>query len=359
MVFHSKISDRERALACYLRKGRFLSFRKIAEHCKISVSSVVRICKEGPSTKQENKRTGRPPLMSKRDKARFLRTFKKMRETNGNVRVMDVAKEWQITHVSYRTLVRALHDAGYRFLNPRKKGILSAKDRRKRVSYARDALKKHDRNFWTDDVLMYLDGVSFHHKQNPYNDALCPRGRVWRTKKEGLVFTSKGSKNLPGGRTLHLLVGVSYSAGVVVAEEYEKMNARWFAKFVHETFDSTLRECAAMKKKEKLLFVMDNDPSQRSKLASDALEEVGAELVEIPARSPDLNPIENLFNIIKCNLRQEALRGKIVKEDFQTSKGRVLQAFSDFDVTVIDRTIRSMHDRLSTLAINDGYRTKY
>ena len=44
------------------------------------------------------------------------------------------------------------------------------------------------------------------------------------------MFTSKGSKNLPGGRTLHLLVGVSYSAGVVVAEEYEKMNARWFRK---------------------------------------------------------------------------------------------------------------------------------
>ena len=153
-----------------------MSFRKIPEHCKISVSSVVRTCKEGPSTKQENKRTGRPPL-----------------------------------------------------------GI---------------------------DVLMYLDGVSFHHKQNPYNDALCPRGRVWRTEKEGLVFTSKGSKNLPGGCTLHLLVGFFFSAGVVVAGEYEKMNAQWFAKFVHETLDSTLRECAAMKKKEKLFFVMDNDRSQ-------------------------------------------------------------------------------------------------
>ena len=137
-----------------------------------------------------------------------------------------------------------------------------------------------------------------------------------RAKKEGLVFTSKVSKNLPGGHTLHLLVGVSSLPGVFVAEEYEKMNAQWFAKFVHETLDSTLRECAAIKKKEKLLFVMDNDPSQRSKLARDALEEVGAQLVEIPAKSPDLNPIENLFKIIKCNLRQKALRGKNGKEDF-------------------------------------------
>ena len=56
----------------------------------------------------------------------------------GNIRVIDVAKECQITPVSYRTLVKALHDARYRFLNPRKKGILSAKDRRKRASYPRD-----------------------------------------------------------------------------------------------------------------------------------------------------------------------------------------------------------------------------
>ena len=39
---------------------------------------------------------------------------------------------------------------------------------------------------------------------------------------------------------------------------------------------------------------MDNDPSQRSMVAKDALQEIGAELVDIPARSPDLNPIENI-----------------------------------------------------------------
>ena len=69
------------------------------------------------------------------------------------------------------------------------------------------------------------------------------------------------------------------------------MNARWFAKFVHETLGSTLRVCSD-EKQRKLLFVMDNDPSQRSKLARDALEEVSAQLVEMPVRSP--NPIEHL-----------------------------------------------------------------
>jgi len=47
-----------------------------------------------------------------------------------------------------------------------------------------------------------------------------------------------------------------------------------------------------VKNKEHLFFAMDNEPSQRSSKANEALHEIGADLVEIPPRSPDLNPIE-------------------------------------------------------------------
>ena len=41
---------------------------------------------------------------------------------------------------------------------------------------------------------------------------------------------------------------------------------------------------------------MDNDPSQRSTLATDALHDVGAEVLDIQPRSPDLTTIGNVFN---------------------------------------------------------------
>jgi len=82
-----------------------------------------------------------------------------MRGDNPHVRVMDVAKECEIRNVSYRTLVRALNDAGYRWLTSRRKGLLATGDRKQRVQYARAALRNYDRDFWTDDVLLYLDGV--------------------------------------------------------------------------------------------------------------------------------------------------------------------------------------------------------
>jgi len=90
-----------------------------------------------------------------------------MRGDNPNVRVMDVAKECEIRNVSYRTLVRALNDAGYRWLTSRRKGLLSAGDRKQRVQYVRGALRNYDRDFWTGDILLYLDGVSFRHNHRP------------------------------------------------------------------------------------------------------------------------------------------------------------------------------------------------
>ncbi len=44
---------------------------------------------------------------------------------------------------------------------------------------------------------------------------------------------------------------------------------------------------------------MNNNPSQRSKTAWKAMNKARATLFTIPPRSPDLNPIENLFHIVK------------------------------------------------------------
>ena len=143
---------------------------------------------------------------------------------------------------------------------------------------------------------------------NPYNDVLTPRGKIWRRPNEGLQYSTKGTNNLPEGRRLHLLVGVGYKTGVVIAEEYEKFDAEWFAKFDKRTSHDILSDCAVSKKKGKLIFLMENDPSQRSKLATDALPDVGAEVLDIPPRSPDLNPIENVFNNFKSELVKQVLR---------------------------------------------------
>ena len=62
-----------------------------------------------------------------------------------------------------------------------------------------------------------------------------------------------------------------HSTGVGLAEEYEKMNGPWFATFMQATLQKVLMDFAVLKGKKTLLLVMDNDPSQRSMVAKDAL----------------------------------------------------------------------------------------
>ena len=59
------------------------------------------------------------------------------------------------------------------------------------------------------------------------------------------------------------------------------------------------------------------------------LEGIEAELLKIPVRPPDLNPIENIFHIVKCHLRDEA-------EEIFPNFGRVLAAFKSVPCDVIE-----------------------
>ena len=139
------------------------------------------------------------------------------------------------------------------------------------------------------------DGVSFVHKSNPLNTATQPKAHVWHQKSEGLAVTAKGSKDLAGGRRLHLLVAISFNRGVILREVYQSMNGKFFASFVRNHF---LLCFARVGSNCRRLFVMDNEPSLVSKVAKLALQQIDAEVHRIPARSPCVNPIENMFHII-------------------------------------------------------------
>ena len=106
-----------------------------------------------------------------------------MREDNPNITVMEIAEENEMIHISYRTLVRTLNNAGYWCLRPRRRGILSAKEKKIRVLYARNALRKHEKSFWVEDMLMYLDGAS----RCSYTWTGCPEAEKY-TKMDGSYF---------------------------------------------------------------------------------------------------------------------------------------------------------------------------
>ena len=54
------------------------------------------------------------------------------------------------------------------------------------------------------------------------------------------------------------------------------------------------------------LWLQDRDPSRNSKSVHDAMARCHSEVLKIPPRSPDLNPIENIFHIVSRKLEKDA-----------------------------------------------------
>lgn len=358
------ISAETKALVVLLRTSyrKPLSYRQIGKRCNISKSEVHRLCNSTKSKSRgqlENGKGGRPRKLDKRGIRSLIRTIRKLRTKNVNFTIKQLAEASGISHLaSRRTISRYLNEQGYKFLQTRKKGLLTAKDRRLRLQYARRMKRKvkESPEFWTKDVAFYLDGVSFVYKTNPLSKATEPKARVWRRKSEGLTVTAKGSKDLAGGKRLHVLVAISFKKGVILHEVYETMNGKFFASFVKEHFPACFARAGSNRRR---LFVMDNDPSQVSKAAQLALKEIGAELHHIPPRSPCINPIESIFHIVKKMLEDEAIRLQIVRESFNDFKSRVIRCFDSVDPELIDRTIKSMPKRIEQIIAAKGGRIKF
>ena len=224
-----------------------------------------------------------------------------LREPNVSVKSLVIETGLSLDTVSRRSFLCILNENGYGFLQRRKKGILLERDRVLRRRFCRKVkrFRQINEHFWMNEVSFYIDGVSFIHKFNPMRAATTTgMARVWRKKGEGLMLTGKGSKDLAGGRRVHVMVAIAHGKGVIIAELYKKMNGNFFSHFIKNKFNICFAK-AGPKHDGKRIFVMDNDLSQSSKTAMNALRDVEGELLKISARSLDLNPIENIFHIVK------------------------------------------------------------
>lgn len=308
------------------------------------------------------KQRGRHRLITAREERLLIRAIPVIRQYDINFTIRKLVEFCGLDNkkASYRTFVRCLTKNGYSYRQTRKKGVINQKDRKQRLRFARKMKKTAQKNplFWEKDVCFYLDGVSFIHKINPKGEAMKPGSRVWRKRNEGLSVTAKGSKDLAGGKRLHLMVVVSHKAGVLVVEKYENMNGDYFAEFIKRNFRKCIRQ-TYIPGVQKRYFVMDNCPCQNSAKAYAKLQGRQAKLLQIPPRSPDINCIENIFNVVKKRLAVDAIKNDITKESFESFEKRVIQTIWKVNPSLIKKTISSMPKRMEALIKCKGYKTKY
>jgi len=89
-----------------------------------------------------------------------------------------------------------------------------------------------------------------------------------------------------------------------------------------ESFRAYVEQCLVPTLRRGDIVMMDNLASHKVAGIKEAIEAAGAELRYLPAYSPDLNPIEQLFAKIKAWLRKAAARTFDALERFHVYRNR-------------------------------------
>jgi len=327
-----------------------------------STATIYRQCKKtiggfDPVDKRKFNK-GRPSKVTEQDRRAIIRALLKLRETEGSFTAPRVAVEAGVAakyHI--RTVRNVLNKAGYHYCRSRKKGLLRRPDLKLRLDFCRNIKnRKLGQEFWNKHVAIYLDGKGFQYKTRPLDQARAPSACEWRKNSEGLTFgcTAKGSKE--GCVNVNFMVGISYTKGVVLCEPYQKITGDKMAEIVENKLPGALERSVDPVGRR---ILQDGCPRQNCKKARKAFQNIEALIFKIPPRSPDLNPIENFFNLVTRELRKQVLENNIESETKDEFRQRVQSTMLNFDIEKIDKIIESMDRRIKMVIKAGGCRIKY
>ena len=109
-------------------------------------------------------------------------------------------------------------------------------------------------------------------------------------------------------------------------------------------------------------FVHDNAPIHQPNNVVEWFEDHGIELLDWPPYSPDLNPIENVWSLLKLYLNQHypyLVRQGKSEYAIQVYKDAIQEAWYALKSEIINNCILSIRNRIKACIRAKGWYTKY
>lgn len=338
---HLSETDVARALGM-LEAG--LSQRRVARMMGVSHSVISRANQRHRETGlySERPRSGRPVSTTPRDD-RYLTNLTLRNRFHSARRLNNDFAAATGVIVSTQTIRNRLHRANMHARRPAQCVPLTHAHRRIRLNWAREHVRwtrqQWRRVLFTDESRFSLD----------HNDG---RSRVWRRPGERFADHCIAEHDRYGGGSVMVWGGITYAnrtrlyvvpggamTGVRYRDEVLEPIVVPFAENVGQN----------------IIFMDDNARAHRARVVTEFLEGQGIERMEWPARSPDLNPIEHVWDMMGRSLEQLEAHPLGLQQ-----LGVALEAAWDaLDVRDINRLISSMRQRCEAVIAAGGGHTRY
>ena len=283
-------------------------------------------------------RSGRPRKTSVRDD----RVLKMIVQKNPRASLPKLSCELRTAgiNVSTNRISRRLsNELGLKSYRPAKKPRLSPAMAAKRLHFARQyahySTDDWSKIMWTDESTFEQFGTRAKHIRRPVGQ---------RYKMQYTVQTMKH----PIKQMIWGAISVHGKAGLFFLPKGTTMNGNRYLNLLKDKLETDFAIHGTT------TLMHDGAPCHRAKLVSGWLQSKSIPVLPWPGNSPDLNPIENLWSVLKEKVA--AMNPSSLEHLHQCIKGAwCLQVTPDYCKTLI----HSMPDRLAAVIAANGYSTKY